>query len=219
MHAQALIDKVIAYTDNVSANDSDNTTRRARILAYAQETFDEVWQFRDFPFKYKTGTTSVTANATFASLPSDFAEVGNQGGIYVSGTTGPLTEVPIQALETDIQANYSPAGAPQRYAIFGVDTSNVKRIYIDLAPAVTLNLVYVRVPTALADATSAELSQIPAQYHNSVILPGVVAKTRRSKGDTRNYREDFTRGLAYMAAHERPRRGTGQRLPVAISNW
>lgn len=61
------------------------------------------------------------------------------------------------------------------------------------------------------------LNQIPSQYHHTVLLPGVISRTRRSKGDTRNWEKDYREGLAKMIAQERQRKSTLQRMPRAIS--
>jgi hypothetical protein len=65
-------------------------------------------------------------------------------------------------------------------------------------------------------ATHNALERIPAQYHHTVLLPGVVSKARRSKGDTRDWAGDFRKGLSRMISQERQRKSTIQRTPRSI---
>lgn len=54
---------------------------------------------------------------------------------------------------------------------------------------------------------------VPEDYHHTVLLPGVMAKAKRSKGDTRDWAAEYKGGLAQMQINERPRRETAQRIP------
>lgn len=60
------------------------------------------------------------------------------------------------------------------------------------------------------------LLYVPSTYHFTVLLPGVISKARRVKGDTRDWLGDFNSGLAYMVNREIQRRSAVKRLPKAL---
>lgn len=218
MTTSALIDLLLNYTDNTSSADADNSTRRTRLLQYIQETVDEIWGAREWEFKRRSTTVSVTANS--ADMPSDFGEFGVQGGVW--GSDGQWwEEVNPQVLDDMRQAGNT---ADRVFAIYGQNTtSGVKKIQtLTQGSALTLTVVYFATPPTLVDATDStnNLFLIPAQYHNSVVLTGARAKTELSLGDSRSeFDQAYRRGLAQMINQERSRKQAVVRIPMATGMW
>lgn len=216
METDDLIDNVLAYTDNVSAIDGDNATRRLRYLLYTQQVVDEVWNQRDWAFKYKRGTLAVSASGT--DLPADFQEFGNQGGVY-DANGRMLHEISPQEANVVNESGIS-SSVPDSFMVIG-QNAGAKQIRLSAPPggSVTLTLWYIKTSPVLTDGSDGGLLEIPVAYHHTVLLPGVVARSRKNKGDSRDWFVDYQRGLAYMVARERSLRTTTQRLPLATGNW
>lgn len=236
MNTSSLIDTVLSYTDNVDSNDADYTSRRTRLLEYAQEVVDEVWNSAEFVFKLKGPTTITVPAWTTGSpsryqLPTDFATFGKIGKVFNADVGEPLDEVAatqfIMNYFPGSTLTYSPLSRPREFAVMGDDAGNIANatpkpywLYLpNLTAAVNLVYFYQVIPPTLVDATgdTGLLYKIPAQYHRTVILPGVVAKTGKSKGDGRDWESEYRRGLSMMQKAETPRRSSTQRLPKAIS--
>lgn len=221
-----LIDKIEAYTDNVDPTDLDYADRRARILQLAQEVVDDVWHFRDFSLKQRTTTMTVTSGQSSCNLPADLGDTGDLGGVFLNGIL--MEEVyPIQLIQ--LKEGLSGANgynADYVYAIFseGTTTPYLRKLQTTTRGSnTTYNIYYSATPPTLSDTTDdpagESLSLIPAQYHNTVLIPGVMAKVNRGKGDTRDFLSSYQRGLSLMVLRERPRKGMVQRLPPVIRAW
>src|SRR5262245_2499139 len=126
METATLISNVITFTDNVTALDAENATRRLRYLLYAQEIFEEVWNWRDWPFKYVTGSITVAAADGDADLPADFQEFGNQGGVYIQATGRMLHEVTPQEINVHREAG-ATVGDPGEFAVYGFNTTTDRK--------------------------------------------------------------------------------------------
>lgn len=220
MTTSALIDIIINYVDNSSSADNDNSVRRTRILQYAQEVFDEVWYFRGWPFKSRSGTVTVTAGNNAGDLPADFGEFGDKGGVY-DGTSA-LVEISEAQLIAERQSGNRQLG-PYIFAVFGYNTAtNRKQLQVLTQGAnVTYTINYLALAPTLVDATDStnKLDNIPAQHHQSVLVPGVAAKAKVSIGDSRDFRSQYLAGIARMTAVERPRKTVTRRAPLARGMW
>jgi hypothetical protein len=225
LDTSTLISAILNHYDQVSSSDGDNTTRRTRLLQFSQEAFDEVWNFEDWPFTYITATVTVTAAASSADLPADFMEYGAMGGIWDNASLDQLSEwTPVAAYDQVIKGQ---AGDNLKaVANFGTNTST-GRFTINLPGPVgstmTLKLLYRKLAPTLVDTTgtASNLWQIPAAYHNTVLVPRVASKTRASHGDSLDYMTDYNRNLGKMVAREIPRKTTIYRMPRTASagNW
>lgn len=216
METNDLIDRIVNYYENTSATDAYNTRRRARILEWTQEVVDDFWHYRPWSWRMATTTVSVAGNATSAALPADFGEFSPRGGVY-DPAGNKLFEVSAQEIQDAIAAKIS--GIPGIFAVFTA-TTGVRNMMFPTAAATTLTIYYSKVPPTLADATGAtnNLDDIPPDYHFSVILPGVKAKSARSHGDARaNELEGiYQRGLNRASIEEKGRRSSVRRLPMAV---
>lgn len=225
MDTATLISNIINYYDQVGSADADNANRRARLLQFSQEAFDEVWNYEDWLFTYATATVTVTAAASAGDLPADFMEFGTMGGIWDNNSLDQLNEwTPVRAYDYVVRG---AAGDNLRaVSTFGVNAAT-GRLTINTPGPVgstyTLKLLYRKLAPTLVDTTGAtsNLWQIPAAYHNTVLMSRIASKTRTSHGDGTSYMEDYQRNLGKMAARELPRKTTIQRMPrtATAGNW
>lgn len=222
---KGIIDIILKYEDSLSSVDADNTVRRGRIRQAAQETVEDVWNASDFPFKYvfSSGTIAIDSDG-IGGLPTDFADTGMQGGVYLVSNGRALIEVPPQVVHS-MKESTNRSGSMYVYAIFGA-TAGIKLLIVPPQLAnTTLHIWYQTLPPTILDAddvtvmdvtTYSGTERIPSQYHNTVLIPGIRARLKKSKGDSRDFQSEYKRGLAYMIARERPRRSSVQRLPYAL---
>lgn len=223
MEAYQLNSAVLTYTDNVDPTDGDYAARRARIHQYQQEVVDEVWNFRDWTFKQRSATVTGLTGNNFILLPYFLAELGDLGGIF-KGT------IEYQEVDPTTLIRCRSLGVVDFiFSIFSQATTSGdawvrKAQFVETFTANTnLTLHYSAGPPllidTLGDESSKSLRLIPEQYHNTVILPGVIAKANTSKGDTRDFMQQYIRGLNLMVLRERPRKTMIQRIPAAVRNW
>lgn len=225
MTSSALIDLILSYTDNISATDADNSTRRLRILQAAQEIFDEVWQFREWKFRLTTGNVTVTTGNSSVVVPSDFLELGSSGAVYSPDHKRMVERAPQELLEWR-ELGIGTGSPVDSFAFFDYDVTT-GRIMFQILNAVTSNQIYKfwynRFSPTLGDSTTPSVSNlhfVPAQYHNTVLVPGVAAKIRKQKGDTRDWEGQYQRGLTEMVLRERQHKSSVQQLPRAtVGSW
>lgn len=219
MDGQTFINTGITNYDSVSSSDADNTARRARWLQYLQEAVDEIWIKEDWNFSYKTGTVSISAASDSGDLPSDFMEFGSKGGIWDNNTLKPMPEVrPVEAYGGVVEGL---AGDNELVVSeYGNNTSTaVKtlRLMGNAGSSMTLKILYRKIAPTITDASGngSSLWQIPSQYHNTVLMPLVVSKIRKSHGDSREYMDRYLENYGRMVARERSRKTTTQYMPFA----
>lgn len=223
MNTKTLIDAVLNYTDNIGATDADNATRRARILQYAQEVFDYVWLYADWHWAYRDDAGEALDADGFMPAPADFSRFGGKGGLFRVSDGRKCTEGYDMAefarmyntgyrdnLERFCRWGQDPTTGGQRFRFFSTGGLNL------------IDSLYLAVPPTLVDiddTTTNNLFFIPEQYHSTVLLPGVVAKTRTSKGDMRDFDKEFLKGLALMHAKEVVNQTGAQVLPLTRGMW
>lgn len=223
MNTKTLIDAVLNYTDNIGATDADNTLRRARMLQYAQEVVEYVWGYADWPWAYRTSSgISVGSDGTM-SLPTDFARFGFKGGLYRASDSRRCDER-YDLAQFLHQYNSGIRNYLEDFVRLSQDTTTFtgRQKVKFLATSGSIDCLYLPVAPTLVDtdhATNSLLQYIPSQWHNLVILPGVVTKTRTSKGDVRDFEKDFVRGLGMMHAKELAGQTAAQILPMTRGMW
>ena len=220
-NTKTLIDAVLLRTENQTSTDSANSPRRTRILEWTQQIVDELWNLRPWGWAQATTTLTVSSGASSTTLPSDFQEVGPEGGVWqTSGITNPrrLNEVSPQEVE-ELQQRSLSVAIHEVFAVYGVnDTVATQNFNVAKCSAsTTFACNYKKMAPTLADvdSTSSNLQQIPASYHYSVILPGVQALSARSKGHKgleEDYNAMYRRGIQRMLAQEDRRRSGIQRF-------
>lgn len=213
MNNDDLIDDVMQYVYNISAADADNTDRRARVLQYYQDTVDEVWLVREWPFSFKEATVAIGSDGS-GTLPTDYLELGSLGGVY--DTNGvKLEEIPFPALKSKLIRGQTQA-PPREFAIFSNGAAMKIRT---LGSNTNVYFQYRTTPITVTDAAAAP-TPIPEGHHNSVLLAGTAAKAAHSIGDPRQeWEQSFQAGLRRMMLTERPRKTSIQKMPRAISMW
>lgn len=218
----SLIDHLLANYSNVTANDADNTARRARLLQFCQEAFDWIWNSGDYTFSYTTGTVSITSGSDSGDLPADFMEFGVMGGIFDNSTLGQMEEItPVRAY-ADVIAGAAGNNRDQ-ISLYGINTSTARltlKTPGNVGANTTIKVLYRSIPATLADSATvatSNLYRIPLAYHNTVITPLAVSKTLASMGDVRagEFRAEAERGLRVLQARERARKTVTQFLPYA----
>lgn len=220
MTTSALLDALLAHYDSVSSSDADNAGRRTTLLQFAQEVFDEAWLYREWTWRHTTGTITVLASTNSIVLPTDFHSMGQNGRVFESGTTKRYFEAPYQWLE-DRLAGTTNNSNEQAFSVAGFDSTTGRRLFrIAFTPGSNLSfdLRYLNVPPTLVDTTGStnKLDALPAEYHNTVILPGAVAKLKEREGDSRHWYDRYLLGLGRMAAYERPNKTFIQRMGRSV---
>jgi len=228
MDTQELINRIQDYVDDVDSTDGDNTAYRLRVLQWAQQSFEYLWNYRSWRFKIKNSTVTISASGTSAALPSDFQEFGIHGGVYRQNANGQaelpkLEEVAPQEIQTG-QATTGTTSKPTKYAVFQASSGLYNIQTAPLTSAITFDLWYVPVAPTLVDSdTNSKLEDIPVGYHFSVVLAAVMEKAARDKGDARAATEwatTYRDGLKRMVERETTGAASPQRMPRAsIGMW
>lgn len=221
MDTSTLISTVNTVYDNISSVDADNADRRVRILQFAQEVFDTVYYYREWPWRYTSATITLPAAAVKVKLPANYHELGVQG--YLSRTSDGVKLEEVSALDV-LAAQDTGAQNPGIFTILTQDSTDGLP-YIQFGGTVAANtdftLFYLQTSPALVDTTgtASKLQFIPVAYHNTVVMPGVVARIKQTEGDQRNWEERFQRGLSKMVQDERPFKSAVRRVPYAVNMW
>lgn len=213
MDTSTLLTTVLKFDANISATDADNTQRRARYLQYAQEVFEYVWLYSEWDFSYASTSQTVSAASSSGSLPADFLELGQKGMLFNTTTNRKMKEIPPQDI---MEMRARGIVDLNVFAISGYNTTTSrKQIQLTHTQGFTGTVFYRMTAPTLVDTTgtSSNLQYIPYQYHQTVLLPGVRMKARKSVGDMRDFEQAFEKNIQFMLARERPRKTAVQRLP------
>jgi len=206
-----IIDQVIARDDNISEVSADNDQRRQRHLEYLREVVAEVWWRRDWTFKKTRATVTIPAGQGYGSVPPDFSSLGNFGGVYypIGGLSDgrKLEMVPESVIVEYREVNYTASGPPEIFALFGQDPiTYLQYIQIPInAAEVTLTVWYQPNPPTIDESANVEnIKKIPEKYHQLVVVPGLRAKARESKGDARWQASvgEYEKGMIWMQTEE-----------------
>lgn len=221
MNTKTLIDAVLNYTDNIGATDADNATRRARMLQYAQEVFDYVWLYADWHWAYRTTTGGSVGSDGIMAAPTGFSRFGGKGGLYRS-TDGRQCDEEFDMANFLHRYNNSHRDNLEKFCRWGQNSTTGAQQFRFYATSGTITSLYLTQPPTLVDVdneTTSNLFFIPPSYHSTVLLPGVISKTRVSKGDMRDFEKDFIRGLGLMHAKEVANQTGAQVLPYTRRMW
>jgi len=218
MTVTQFVDQQIKRTDNVNVNDPDNAERRNRVVEYLVEVFTDVWFRRHWWFRFtRQAGFSVPTTGT-AVLPANFRQMGPYGGLYLQTTGNRLDAISQQELEEIRERPGFTTSTPEIYSIFGQDAAtSAPLIQTPKSPvAVLYDLSYeLQVPALDEGANVNNLVIVPADYHQSVLIPGVRAAMLFSRGDARTDKQMalYEAGLARMCGQERQMQESTQRLP------
>lgn len=213
MTGEELINAVISFYDQTDPTDAGNANRRLRVLHYAQMVMDEVWNYRDWSFKYKQGGSTSALGSV--GLPTDFQRLGPNGLVWTANPRAIWIEAPAQ----DVIALQTRGDSTKRvFAITG-NTGGDEQIMMipNTVDAISLSLYYEAAPPTLADDSGTTPLGIPISYHSTVLLAGTIARTQTSKNDTRIYWEGkFAQGLARMAANDLENQTRLKQMPMTV---
>lgn len=183
---QDLIDKVVLQVLRMASTDAENAARRVRVRQFAQEIVDEFCH-ENFRWMRRTNTAvAITLGALGQNtLPSDFMELGPEGYIKQDGFDEALIERPYQEI-IEAQAIGVKASILTRYALGSISAVSPICLLTDPPDADTTCVVnYKMTPPNLTDANPGGLTQIPSQYHFTVVYTGVKWKLYEDAGDNR----------------------------------
>lgn len=203
-----MVDQVLSDVMNISASDADNTATRLRVVRGVNEVGGYVFGFRDWPFRRATSSVTVSAGVGYASLPATFLRVGTYGGVFLVSTGAQLEPVTEQELLGIRAMPGSSTDAPAVYSIFGIDgTTFLKRIQIPTNVGAVVLSVSHETQLGTLDEATGDIEVIPAEWHQTVLMPGLRAMFRQQVGDGRyqDFREDpaFRLSLNEMVKQER----------------
>lgn len=223
MTVSELIYQIVAFTDNVSPSGADDDTRRQRILYFLIEEATQTYYSREWTFRLKSTDSPhvvVAGGEANGLLPTDFLSIGKLGAVYNDTQNGAPMDPAVESEVTDLIAMSTSVTGSNIYTVFGMNAASPprKQIWIPkTTSAVTLRLWYHKLMPTLDESTNnANLDDaIPVEYHQTVIVPGVRMRARRSVGDNRwtADRDERMQGLNEMMRNLRRMQGGGQQLP------
>jgi hypothetical protein len=225
VNVTAFIDQMINRVDNVASVDAENANRRQRHLEYLIEASSDIWFERHWPWKHASTSFTLAAGVLFKDLPTDFGHIGPQQGVF-DNTTGCLLDF---AEEAEILAmrdlTGTGSGTLTHYGIFGTATTDFeKRMQFNAnGGGITVDVYYTKAPPTLDESAGVDNLKaiVPAEYHQSVLIPSVRALARHSVGDGRyqDYLDQKARGLALMIKNERLGQETPRRVPSFFGTY
>jgi hypothetical protein len=214
-----IISQVLSYTDNLPATDADYADRRLRLLNYLREVLAGVWYKRDWPFARRSAQLTVGAGDGYVNVPTDFLKIGDYGSVLLEAdqTGDPLENVPEYRVHQSRRTNLV-TNTPGFFSIFDIDpTTFVQRLQFPMNDiAYDVILEYIKdAPTIDEGANNTAISQLPVQYHQRVLVPGLQARSLQSKGDAswNTYEGRYLEAIAEMKYLERRLQGTIWQLP------
>lgn len=222
MTVTEFIDEIVGYSDNVNPAGADYADRRQRILFWLKREAAQVYYSREWPWALTETSpdVSIPASQGYGLLPADFLAITKWGHVYDMTQDGLELEPAPEPDVTDLLAMNHKVANSKIYAIFGIDSSNpprkkIWRPYSDTAQ--TLKLFYhPTLPTLDESAGVNNLNRaIPQEFQETVLIPGVAARAKRSKSDAR-WKDDWAEradGLSKMIKKARRFQGGMQRLP------
>jgi hypothetical protein len=220
MTVTEFIDEILAYSDNVASAGADYADRRQRILYFLIREASATYYAREWYWRLKDDdTVTIPANQGYGLLPADFLQIGKLGHVY-NKSQGGVEVFPAAESEVADLLAMGTVSTPNIYALFGLDDSDPPRKKIWMPKSGSLIQLHVfyhpKMPTLDEGAGNNNLNDAcPVEYQETVLIPGVQYRARRSKSDTRRS-EDLAmkrEGLRDMKRNNRRFQGGEQRLP------
>lgn len=221
------ITQILGHEWNLAELDSDNTDRRTRLLEFLTQLVQRIWYAKSWPWRRNVATVSILQNASEANLPTDFLSIGDRryGGVWRSADGHPLEPIPEWRLR-DIRENPGNGSEiePEAYSIFGQDAATYRyKIQVPLiaTSAYNLRVAYETIPPTLDESSnSANLNKIPAQYHQSCLIPPGRAFARRAFGaQDSDVDAEIEKAIRRIADAERPGADGPAQLPEFDGGW
>jgi hypothetical protein len=219
------IDQIINRVDNVSSVDSEHADRRTRHLEYLIEASTDIWLERNWPWRRGSTSFTLAAGVLFKDMPTDFGHIGPHQGVFDHDTGCLLdfaTEAEILAMR---ELGGNGGGCLTHYGIFGTATTDFeKRMQFNAnAGGITVDVYYQKTPPVLDESAGLDNLKaiVPAQYHQTVLIPAVRALARHSVGDGRyqDYLDQKAKGVVLMVKNERLGQDTPRRVPSFFGTY
>jgi hypothetical protein len=196
-----LAEYVALYHDNMEATDGSYSRRTDQLKALLKPVVLEILQRAQWPFiMVKESTLEVDAGKDSEGLPDDFIEIPADGRVIRNLDGRVMHEIPMADLAAIRQRPGFP-DPPEVYAIsavFETTLCSVKTAF-----------------TMYYSGSDGSVDTIPARYHYSTVIKGLIAQAQESKGDARPYWERFERSLADMVRRERAGKSRRRQMPLA----
>lgn len=210
MTPSAIIDSALTSFEGLDATDGGNARARAQLLVLLQMVQDEL---EDRPgglqYLYTVATLTINANANSVAFPTNYRDMGPEGSLWIPSLNRPLNG-PLHQQQI-VEARLANGDQADEIWDFGVWDSKFQTV--KAASATVMSLYYLKLSPTLTDADTAQLL-MPAQYHNWVVLPGVLSRCNRIKDELRDTMgEVYTTNKAQFWVRERPRRAALDRMP------
>lgn len=149
------VSRTIRFGLSVEDDDGDAARRRARVLQFGQEIFDEVWLY--YPWSWKKTSASVSVSAAgVGSLPADFGEIGRDGNVYAGSNL--MTAVPDQAIHSYVQ--WGGGAEEYTYSVRGIDAAGTLQIRVSTSAAQTVTVYYEKRSPELVDIAAPAVEAI-----------------------------------------------------------
>lgn len=203
-----IVDNIKAYYDNTETSTLQNSTaRNARILHYVQRSVEDLWYDpHTWPFTMKV-SGSLTMSGGSVALPTDFARVSMEGGVYdINGR--PWTEINYQDML------YMRTRHLEQSARFYA-TDGVNLLIPNTSSAEKYRIIYQMVSPTVTYNTGTDPTGFPLVFGEALLL-GAVTKLKEEEGDARQiWRQDYAKAVA-RAATVWTKRSRPTRMPVTV---
>ena len=214
MDAKTAIDTVIRVRDGTDPADAANANRRVELLVYLNQMNQYIENYRDWSWTYGTSTLNFIAGQNYIGGPSDYMEVGRNGGVWDTGQKIKYREISRHML---FRMRFELTAQPRYFFC----VLNATEFHLPYTPTAnfSLELVYRFKPTLLVDNTSA--IELPDRWARTVLVPALEARAQLSKDDVRQDWTAYLRdGLSQMCAVENPVKSGVQKLPMVYrGSW
>ena len=221
MTVTEFIDEIVAYSDNVGPAGADYLDRRQRILIWLKREASQTYYAREWNWRMKpSADITIPANQGWGPLPADFLMIGKFGHVYNMTQNGAPLDPAAESEVTDILAMSTKIASSGVYTLFGTDDTDPpkKKIWMPLSGTIiTLRAYYhPKMPDLDESGNNTNLNAAcPEEYQETVLIPGVAARAKKSKSDSR-WQTDMAeraQGLKEMIRNNRRFQGGGQQLP------
>lgn len=183
--AQA-IDAANLYWLNLGSQlTADDTSWQARGAFHLQQVVNEFWR-KPWPWKRASGSITV-ATTGIAPLPTDFGTIGGKGMLVNRTTLRRLKyEDPIVLFRMR-EKESGTSSDPLFYTISGIDTATgYQQLHTHQKPPANLALtIYYEKQRPTVSYGGTGLGGIPIQYHEDILVDGVIARLAFDEGDPR----------------------------------
>lgn len=201
----ALIDDIVSFYDNTESDSHQNRTkRRARILHHLNKVVEDLWFFR--PWRFVTASASLVLANGVASLPADFANIGE--GTVRDAQGNPWVEVSYQDMLVFRQQSIN--STRHFYALSDVLTIP------DPASTATLTMLYTKAAPVLSEAQASNWGGFPTNFRKALML-GTVAFVKEEEGEKGSWKMDYIEAKSMLARTAMSMRSRQQQLPSSGS--